>query len=47
MKVLNENLNEGKDELSTPNIEPSLSSSQNNSNGWLYILKKSMINFVN
>jgi len=46
MKVLNENLNEGKDDMAPPNNQPYLSSSQNNSNGLLYILKTLIINFV-
>lgn len=33
MKVLNENLSEGKDEIITPNDQLSLNLSQNNSNG--------------
>jgi len=33
MKVLNENLSEGKDDLTPPNNQPLLSTSQNYSNG--------------
>lgn len=33
MKVLNENLSEGKDEVSTPDDQLSLNTSQNYSNG--------------
>jgi len=33
MKVLNENINEGNDELTSPNNESRLNTSQNNTNG--------------
>lgn len=47
MKVLNENLSEGKDDLTPPNNQAYLSTSQNNSNGWFYILNILIVNFVN
>jgi len=47
MKVLNENLSEGKDDLTPTNNQPYLSSSQNDSNGWLYIFNILIVNFVN
>jgi len=48
MKVLNENLSEGKDDLTPTNNQPYLSTSQNDSNGWLSILLNILIvNFVN
>jgi len=46
MKVLNENLSEGKDDTVPLNNQSYLSTSQNNSNGLFYMLKTLIINFV-
>lgn len=46
MKVLNENLSEGKDELNTPGDQLSLNTSQNNSNGKFLKIENSCTYFV-
>lgn len=48
MKVLNENLSEGKDEFTTPNVQSSLNTSQINHNGQFLVLNQiSDVYFVN